>query len=202
LAERRRGQAVLVPQVRDRVVRPAEAHRDRLGDLIASDDNLVALDLGLRGVEDLVLAGDGEAGEGLALALQTLPDVRESEDGLVAVHLHLVEQRAAVLDLLAVGDRAGGQRQPRSDGFLALGVDVLLVADVGDDGHRGVRHLERHQLRLTQPRPVGVGRVLLNLHERGELHEQEREVALAPVVAPVLDHQREGGLVELGAAGV
>ncbi len=58
------------------------------------------------------------------------------------------------------------------------------------------------QLRLAQLRPGALRRLLLDRHERGELDEEERELALAPVLAPVADHRRQQGLVFMGAPGV
>src|SRR5436305_738405 len=62
-AERRRGQAVAVVEVADRMVRPAVADRDRLGDLRAADHDLVPLNDCLRGLEFAILAADREADE-------------------------------------------------------------------------------------------------------------------------------------------
>src|SRR5262245_10398324 len=61
--ERRCRQALLVEEIAQRVAGPPVAHRHRLVNLIAPDDDRVAFDLGLGGVELLVRAGDGEADE-------------------------------------------------------------------------------------------------------------------------------------------
>jgi hypothetical protein len=59
--ERGGGQAILVPEVHDRIIRPAVADGDGLGDVLGMDDDRVAFDLSL-GVDELViLARDGEA---------------------------------------------------------------------------------------------------------------------------------------------
>src|SRR5262249_20633333 len=102
-AERRGRQTRLVPQVDDPVVGPAVAHRHRLGHLVTPDDDLVVLDFRLGVVEFPVFTGDGEALELLALGDQAAAEVLETEEGLVAVHGHLVVDRAGILDLLVVG---------------------------------------------------------------------------------------------------
>ena len=45
-------------------------------------------------------------------------------------------------------------------------------------------------------------RLLVDGHERGQLHEQEREIALLPAVAPALNHGREQRPILVGPAGV
>ena len=92
--------------------------------------------------------------------------------------------RAGVSDFLAVSDGAGGQGQARAHRFLLRGMDVGLVADVGDDRHSGARDLlPAQQLRLAN---LG-GHLLV----RRDLHEEEREIAFAPRLPPVPDHRRE-----------
>ena len=59
-AERRGGKVLLVPEVAQRIVRPAVPDRDGVLDPIAADDDRIALDLGL-GIDELaVRAGDRE----------------------------------------------------------------------------------------------------------------------------------------------
>ena len=84
--------------------------------------------------------------------------------------------RAGVGDFLAVGDGAGGQGQAGAHRFLLRGMDVGLVANVSDDRHGGARDLlPAQQLRLAD-----LGRHPL---VRRDLHEEEREIRLAPTPA-------------------
>ena len=90
---------------------------------------------------------------------------------------------------------AGGEGEPLADGTFAGGVDVGGVSDIGGDGHGGVLDLrEREKLRLTDFRRLAV--------ERGDLHEEEREIALFPLGAPLFDHVGEKLGIFPSAAGV
>jgi branched-chain amino acid transport system substrate-binding protein len=103
--------------------------------------------------------------------------------------------------MLGFGVKFEGEGQPMADGLLLLGVNVLLVAQVGDDGLAGVFQLQGQRLGFAQLGPVAL-LDRLDLHERRELDEEEREVALLPVVTPVLDHQAHQVGVEVGPARV
>ena len=78
------GKPVLIPQVDDRIVRPAEADGFGGRDFVAGHDDGFPFDLGGGVVECLVLAGDGEASELPVLGFQPLADVLELDDRLVS----------------------------------------------------------------------------------------------------------------------
>src|SRR4029079_4918770 len=100
--ERRRRQAVLVPKVGHRIIRPAEPHRYRAADLPTPDDHLVAPDFGLR-VHVLALgAGDGKAPQRPAPGDQPLADVIETKYRLASLEFHVIVDRPRVNDLLPV----------------------------------------------------------------------------------------------------
>ena len=84
--------------------------------------------------------------------------------------------------------------------MLVSRVDVLDVADVGGHRHAGVGKRKCRGLRL--PGFGQASRVTIPVAVRGQLHEQEGEIALVPVLSPVGDHGREELFVLLCPAGV
>ena len=70
-------------------------------------------------------------------------------------------------------------------------MDIGQVADVHRHGHARVLKGECFELGVADPRPaVAHLRVVLRrLADAGDLHEVEREVALAPRGPPVADHR-------------
>src|SRR5207249_2904695 len=114
--------AVFVPQIHDRIIGPAEAHRDWLLNLVARDNHAILDDFRLGAVELAVRAGDGETGQGTALGDEAPADVFESERRLVAFHIHALVGGAGVFDFLAVSEGAGGESQTSADRLLLRGM--------------------------------------------------------------------------------
>ena len=101
------------------------------------------------------------------------------------------EEWAGGDDIFAEDDVAGEEREAFAYGLFVGGVDVVLVADVDGDGHAGVDEVEGAALGVAEEAPVFFGAV-----EGGDLREEEGEVALTPLGAPVLDHGGEEAAVE------
>ena len=70
-----------------------------------------------------------------SFASRPLADAAKAQDRLVAVNVHPVVDRAGIDDFLAVSHGQGGQGQTGADRLLVLGMNVVLLAHVGDDGH-------------------------------------------------------------------
>ena len=101
------------------------------------------------------------------------------------------EEWAGGDDVFAEDDAAGEEGETLAYGLFIGGVDVVLAADVDGDGHAGVDEVEGSALGVAEEAPVFFGAV-----EGGDLDEEEGEVSLAPLGAPVLDHGGEEAAVE------
>ena len=120
-----------------------------------------------------------------------------------ALKLRILQLWAAVGQLLAVILHQGPACEAFGHVAFVLRVNVIRLADVGDDALAGFgqfAHGER--LRLAQFGPVAVSRLGLVGFEVGQLHPVEGEIALLPFFAPMLDHEGEQLAVFLRAAGV
>ena len=99
-----------------------------------------------------------------------------------------------------------GERQTHeaiSDVAFVARMNVAAFADVDDDGLAAVLDgVLRLRLAFAQFSPGAVAGLGLLRHEIGELHPVEGEIALLPLVAPVLDHEREEVAVFIGAGGI
>jgi len=81
-------------------------------------------------------------------------------------------------------------------------MNVLGFAEVRDDGLPGIGQLQGHRLRLLKFRPGTVHRLGLLSLKISELDPEEREIALAPFLAPLGDHQREEFAIVVGPPGI
>src|SRR5262245_33962898 len=71
-------------------------------------------------------------------------------------------------------------------------MDISSFAEIDDDGLTGFRQLvERHRLSFAELGPGALFGLRLLIHEVGELYPIEWKLALFPVFAPRLDHERE-----------
>src|SRR4029079_12425004 len=70
-------------------------------------------------------------------------------------------------------------------------VNVLRLADVDNDGHPRLWCVQRQCLSLAQFRPFAFAGSIFNGLEVCQLYVIEREVTLAPRVAPVANHRWE-----------
>src|ERR1041385_716485 len=202
-AEGRSHQAVLVPKVHHWVIGPAVPHGHGLGNLLAADDHFAAPNLSLGPHKFFVLATNRKASEFAAARFEALADVVEADRGFATLDAHRAKGRAGVSDLLAVRDAARGHGQAFAHGPLLRGMDVLLVAHIVDGHGAGVgKNFADELLRFAQLGPSAILRFLLDCMERRELDGEEREVTLAPILAPVADHVGEEPAILLGAAGV
>ena len=69
-------------------------------------------------------------------------------------------------------------------------MNVVWCAYIQRDRHPGIAHKQCAPLGVTDNRPTGVGRIVA-----GNLHEEEREVAFAPLVSPVGDERGENAQI-------
>ena len=165
-------------------VSPTITDSHRLGNLRTAYDDGIALKLRSGFDEFLVFTGNGEAFEFAILRDQSAAFMGEAEDGTGAIEFDGLINRAGVLQLFAVGHRTGRQRQSRANGLLVRRVDIGGIAAIGGHDHgRVARALPGNQLRFADFRAHPV--------PRGNLHEKKRELALAPLLAPVGDQGRE-----------
>ncbi len=107
-----------------------------------------------------------------------------------------MKERTGGDDVFSEDDLAGEEGEALAHDLLVGGVNVVLIAGVDGDGHAGFGEVEGSALRVAEGAPVfswGAG-------EGGDLHEEEGEVALMPLRAPVLDHGGEDTVVEAGVA--
>ena len=95
-AEGRGGQALLVVQIAGvRIIRPGIADGGRLRDLVAGDQQAVAVNAGVGPNELLVRARDGEAGQfAPALGRQPAADMLEAQADATAFDGHRIVDRA------------------------------------------------------------------------------------------------------------
>ena len=97
--------------------------------------------------------------------------------------------------------RDGGQAL--AHGALVARMDVDGVADVDRGGHAGVRQGERGGLAAAQlGEAVAVGPVVCQRPPGGKLHEQEGQVRVPELLAPVLDEALEAVGIGRGASCV
>ena len=165
---------------------PGEAHGTGRRDFGGGDEEALAVDpaLGLRPVA--VGIGDLQPGRGLVVAGDE-PAVRMGEGHAhgVALGFCRAEHGAGILQIgpaVGLGEGHEGQAVPHL--LLLAGMDVGQVADVEGDGHAGVGDGEA----LGLPHPdLGQLGGLVAIAVRRQLHEVEREVPLAPEVAPAPD---------------
>src|SRR5271165_4917157 len=88
---------------------PGVAHITGLRDLRTAGENRVALDAGSGSYEVVILARDLKAGQGGRLRNQLSAGVIEPYAQARAFHSRLTEERAGVLDGLAIGESTCGQ---------------------------------------------------------------------------------------------
>ncbi len=147
--------------------------------------------MSLRGDEVVVGAGDLEGVNGLAVGCESL-GVREPDaQGGGAVGLEFgggfAEERRGVGQVgFAIDHVAGGEGEAVADGLLVGRVDVVGVADVEGDGHGGIGDGEGAALGIADAAPVFLRRI-----EAGNLDEEERQIPLGEVHAPVANERRE-----------
>ena len=118
---------------------------------------------------------------------------RKPNQDRAALLVHRLVARAVVDDVLVerLGERL--PREPSANRLLVLGMDVVRPRPGRSITAWPVwgNSLERHRLGFAELGPGAVARLIPLGQEVGELHPIKREIALPPVVAPVLDHQRK-----------
>ena len=126
----------------------------------------------------------------------------EPQHDLVAVLLHRLVGRALEGDLHAVVARQCPPHQPVGDVLLVPGVDVLAFAQVDDHRLAGLGEFHRSWFVPRELGPRTFFRFRRFGQEVGKLDPVERKIALAPLVAPALDHEREQVAILIGSARV
>src|SRR5437588_9026351 len=110
----------------------------------------------------------------------------KTDYSFVPLDLHFLVHRPGINNVLIVRDRTRGQRKTSADWFLLCRMNIVLLADICDDSNADLRQNFRSaDLRFAQLRP-SAGLTKLG-YKRSQLHFQEWEIALAPIVPPVLD---------------
>src|SRR4026207_933999 len=80
-------------------------------------------------------------------------------------------------------------------------MDVVLVTDVDDHCHSGLRLAQRHRLSFTQLGPVALVRLRFAGVPVSELHEVERKL-MTPRSSPIANHDWEKRAVLISTSGV
>jgi len=177
---------------------------------VARDDHSVTVNPSVRPVPVAVLIRDLEADQasgerrvlGHAAAQAATHVVEEDPDRVTLGALRCIH-RPRVNDVLIVGRAQRPKGQAQTDGLFVLRVDVRGVADLNGDRETALRIIEgRHGLGFAEFGPGGLGGLLLNREEVGELDDDEGEVALTPTLAPVLNHGRQQAAILPGARSV
>jgi hypothetical protein len=97
----------------------------------------------------------------------------------------------------------GQCRQALAERALVARVDVVGIAHIQGHRHAGVRQLQRLGLCVAQLGPAAfAGAVVLQRQVGRQLHEEERQLRLLELRAPVLDQALEAARVRRRAAGV
>ena len=151
------------------------------------------IDVGVGAEEDAVGASDFKAFEGAVFRVKAC-GVFEPEVHGTLVWVGEAKEWAGGRDVFVVGDVPCQEGEALAYGLLVGGVDVVLVADVDGDGHAGVGEREGFALGVAEFAPAFFG----GAGEGGDLDEEKGEVALGPMLAPVLDHCGEEFVVEAG----
>ena len=134
--------------------------------------------------------------------VESATDVFESENGLIPFDGHFFVGGTEIGDVDAVVASQSNPRQALGDGLLVAWVDVASFANIVNDGLTCVGQCEGVALGFTKFRPVTVTGFSDLIAEVGELDPVEREVALAPCVAPLRDHECEEIVILVGTPGV
>src|ERR1043166_1393793 len=209
-AERRGGQSFFVPEIDHRKIRPAITHRHRLGNFRTAYHYAIALNLCFGPHKSAVLTADGKSLERRRLGRaierareKPAPHVIKADDCGVVFDFDPFVGRPGIDDFLAIRDATRCQREPRADRFFFGGMNVLLIAHIGDNRHADFgKDLGRDCLGFAQFSPSALRRLILVGHEWRKLHFQEREISLAPIVPPIANHIREQRPILQGASGV
>ena len=178
---------------------PAEAHGLRPRHLGAGDNDGFTFNARRGWNEFAIRAREGEGVEFLAIAtVQFTPAAVKSQHRLAVLHLHRLEDRPRADHIfLAVSFVEREQGETLAHVLLVRRMNVPgVVHEVGDDGHAGVRQPQAARLGLPDGGQL-LGRIRAGLVAvaevivRRELDVVEREVALAPDVAPAFDERLE-----------
>src|SRR5208283_4589805 len=111
----------------------------------------------------------------------------EPDADAVCICAGLPKKRTGILDGFVVGERASRESKALGYSLFVGGMHVIGIADVDRHSHGGVGGRERAALRIANDSPV-----LASIRSEGrELNEEEREVALMPLRAPIGDERRE-----------
>ncbi len=151
-----------------------------------------------------ILAGDRESDRLLDVeGVESLADVIEIEDDFGSRHFHRLKSGALAeeVDPVVPGQCPAGESI--GDGMLVAGMDVSSFANVDDDRLACMLQFgQRHGLGFAQFGPGRFLRFVDRVAKVCQLNPVERKVALAPLVAPVLDHEGEEVTVLIGSVGV
>ena len=132
--------------------------------------------------------------------------MRECQHGLAVLKLRGLQDRPQVFDLFAVHLGQRHQPHPLARVPLVDGMDIIVIVIIaGVEGHAIVAVLDLgggHGLRLAQLGKRAIALFAGGAAEVGDLHEQEREIALVPLLSPLLDDDRHDLAVLEGTVGI
>ena len=139
---------------------------------------------------DLVLAANREA-DGLfdVEGAQSAAETFESYDGFVILDIQRFKFGATKGNLDAVVVRQCPTDEAGGDVVFVFRVNVFTFSEVSNDRLAGVWQRHRLCLRLAEFCPIALGWRLHLRFEIRQLDPIEREVALIPFFAPLLNHE-------------
>ena len=166
---------------------PAEAHSNGLAHAFCAHDDGVPGNLGLRLDELLVLTGNREPSQRLAVCgLQPAFRILKQKMRLTAFDLEGIKQWARITPHgLIVSFCQRPQGEAVGDGLLVRRMDVADGGDIGDHSHARVSYGQRG--RLGFPDSGEVFRLVIAI--RCKLDEKEREITLLPNRSPAIDQR-------------
>ncbi|CAB4583394.1 unannotated protein [freshwater metagenome] len=204
-AEGRGGQTFFAVEIAHRIVAPSVSHGDGLGDAGGGDFDLVGTDELAGGPGPFfIFATDSKSFHFLHIeGVKTAAEGVECDDGFVALDFDALVLRATVRDFDTIVFGECQTHKAVGDIAFVTWMDVASFADIDDHCLAAVLDgVLSLCLTFTQLCPVAVAGLGLLGFEIGELHPIEGEIALLPLVAPVLDHEWEEVAVFISAGGI
>ena len=182
-AERHGGQAGSVVERGQRIGLPGITGRHRLGHLGRRNHDRITVNPGVGPVPLVVLSGDGEFAQLVALHDQSTIGMGEIKFQCTGQVFHRSIGRTSIWNFFAIGS---GQRtigQAIAHGDFVFWMNVVSIAGVHRDGEAAIRDILGGQsLCFTQLSPAIGARLAATFHEGGQANNIKREIALAKPV--------------------